>query len=314
MAPQTTSLRAALAYAGNLFSQLQVPLGRSGSDSAPSRLPSSVFEHTNPADSSNAPAGAVAAGLTPYNPLSGSPTCPVDSPISCNNKTATADSCCFVYPGGRLLLTQFWDEEAHVGGAEEDWTLHGLWPDLCDGSFDQFCGMAPKFNNITEVLEQYDQGELVEYMNRYWVAKYGTNDHLWAHEYNKHATCVNTLAPSCYGDAYKPGMEVVDYFARAFALFRTLDTYRALQRAGIEPDAHAKYPLAKIQSALEDFSGSRVILKCGGSRHDLLHEAWYVYFVQGSLQSGEFVPARDSFHGDKGNCAKQVRYLPKKSK
>jgi ribonuclease T2 len=39
-----------------------------------------------------------------------------------------------------------------------------------------------------------------------------------------------------------------------------------------------------------------------------------VYFVKGSLQSGEFVPAKDSFKGDRTDCAEHVRYLPKKSK
>lgn len=142
----------------------------------------------------------------------------------------------------------------------------------------------------------------------------GTNNHLWAHEYNKHATCINTLAPSCYGDGYTPGLEVVDYFVRAFGLFKMLDTYWALTNAGIEPDYKKTYSLAKIQSALEDFSGSRVILKCTGRHHNVLHEAWYVYFVKGSLQSGEFVPARDTFKGDEGNCAPEVRYLPKRHK
>jgi hypothetical protein len=31
--------------------------------------------------------------------------------------------------------------------------------------------MAPRFNNITEILEQYDQVELLTDMQRYWVAK-----------------------------------------------------------------------------------------------------------------------------------------------
>lgn len=68
--------------------------------------------------------------VTPYIPLSGSPSCPIDGPISClDKKPASSDepSCCFVAPGGRILLTQFWDRQVHVGGAEEDWTLHGLW-------------------------------------------------------------------------------------------------------------------------------------------------------------------------------------------
>lgn len=63
-----------------------------------------------------------------YEPLSGAPSCPIDGPMSCHNSTPVAgDSCCFVYPGGRILLTQFWDQQIHAGGAEEDWTLHGLW-------------------------------------------------------------------------------------------------------------------------------------------------------------------------------------------
>ncbi len=44
-------------------------------------------------------------------------------------------------------------------------------PDRCDGSYDQYCGTSPKFDSITDILESFGQGELVEYMNRYWVAK-----------------------------------------------------------------------------------------------------------------------------------------------
>ncbi|KAK9425377.1 putative Ribonuclease T2 family protein [Seiridium unicorne] len=306
MAP-THSLRSILTYASNLLSQAPLQLS-----DLPNPL-NAILAPSTTGGSDNNPAADIPDTVTPYIPLTGAPSCPIDGPLSCNNQTA-GDSCCFVYPGGRLLLTQFWDEEVHVGGSEEDWTVHGLWPDLCDGTYDQYCGMAPHFNNITEILKHYAQDDLLEYMNRYWVAKYGGNAHLWAHEYNKHATCINTLAPSCYGESYTPGLEVVDYFTRAFGLFKMLDTYIALSQAGIEPDSHKTFSLAKIQKTLEDFSGGKVVLKCSGRKHDVLHEAWYVYFVQGSLQSGEFVPARDSFKGDQTDCAKEVRYLPKKNK
>lgn len=103
MAP-SSSLRAVLAYASNLLS----------------RLPFS-FE-TSPA------AGVLGIDVVPYTPLSGAPSCPIDGPLSCHNSTPVAgDSCCFVHPGGRVLLTQFWDQEVHAGGTEEDWTVHGLW-------------------------------------------------------------------------------------------------------------------------------------------------------------------------------------------
>lgn len=175
--------------------------------------------------------------------------------------------------------------------------------------------MTPHFNNITDILHAYNQTDLLAFMNRYWVANYGTNANLWTHEYNKHASCINTLAPRCYGESYTPGAEVVDYFARATRLFATLDTHTALRRVGIVPHPRTHYPLADVRAALEQFSGGRVVLRCGGRRRDELHEAWYVYFVQGSLQSGAFVPAQDyGAHGDANNCVPWVRYLPKLQK
>ena len=174
--------------------------------------------------------------------------------------------------------------------------------------------MAPHYNNITDILAHYGQDELRAFMDRYWVANRGSNAHLWSHEYNKHATCINTLSPKCYGDADggSPGREVVDYFSRAAGLFRMLDTYTALSLAGIEPSARTHYPLEDVRRILEQFSGGKVVLRCGGRRRDELHEAWYVYFVQGSLQTGQFVPAQDyGKHGDANNCVPWVKYLPK---
>ncbi|ROT39894.1 ribonuclease Trv [Sodiomyces alkalinus F11] len=248
----------------------------------------------------------------PY--LGGVPSCPIDGPISCRNNTpVTGDTCCFVHPSGRLLLAQFWDQEAHVPGAEEDWTLHGLWPDLCDGSYEAYCGMTPHFSNISDILTQYGQDELLALMHRYWVAASGSNEHLWTHEYNKHASCINTLTSSCYGGDYRPGMEAVEYFTRAFHLFRNLDTYMALAWAGIVPTHESTYELAVVQKALEKYSGGSVVLKCSGHERSVMHEAWYAFFVQGNLQSGRFIPARGyGEHGDVGNCADQVWYLPKK--
>lgn len=278
-----SSLRTLLAYASNLLPQF--PLSLTGNS------------------------------VVPYTPLSSAPTCPLDGPTSCHNSTPIAgDSCCFVYPGGRVLLTQFWDPQSHAGGAEEDWTLHGLWPDNCDGTYDQYCQMTPRYDNITEVLEHYGQHELLRFMDRYWLANSGPNHRLWSHEFNKHGTCINTLAPSCYGEAHAGGIEVVDYFTRALALFRLLDTYYALERADIVPHKSRLYPLADITAALERFSGGKVVLRCTGrgGRRDVLHEAWYVFHVKGSLQTGQFVPARElGKEGKAGNCAPWVRYLPK---
>lgn len=55
-----------------------------------------------------------------------SKSCPVDVPLSCNNETVYDDTCCFEYPGGQVLLTQFWDTDPSTGPADS-WTIHGLW-------------------------------------------------------------------------------------------------------------------------------------------------------------------------------------------
>jgi ribonuclease T2 len=154
----------------------------------------------------------------------------------------------------------------------------------------------------------------LEFLNPSFTHR-GLNSLLWETEYNNYATCINTLSPRCYGAAHKPGLEVVDYFTRAAALFRTLDTYRALEKAGIVPDSGRHYALADVQRALERFTGGKVVLKCNGGGADILQEVRYVYFIKGSLQTGQFVPAQDLGREEEaGNCAPLVRYLPKRPK
>lgn len=61
-----------------------------------------------------------------------SSSCPV-SEISCQAKYHGQDTCCFNYPGGQMLQTQFWDADPAIG-PEDAWTIHGLWL-VCDVLF-----------------------------------------------------------------------------------------------------------------------------------------------------------------------------------
>jgi ribonuclease T2 len=111
-------------------------------------------------------------------------------------------------------------------------------------------------------------------------------------------------------------MEVIDYFARTVALFRSLDVYTALQQGGIVPDDSYRYALADIRSTLERLTGGgQVTLQCHGPEKDVLYEIRFAYWVKGSLQTGEFIPAKaePASKVDKpSNCADTVRYLPKR--
>lgn len=66
----------------------------------------------------------------PFNGLaipqgSGS-SCPSPGELSCQTEFNNQDTCCFNYPGGHFLQTQFWDTDP-VTGPKDSWTIHGLW-------------------------------------------------------------------------------------------------------------------------------------------------------------------------------------------
>ncbi|KAK8106153.1 uncharacterized protein PG998_003378 [Apiospora kogelbergensis] len=234
----------------------------------------------------------------------GSKSCPVDSPLSCHNSTAVADTCCFNAPGGQMLMTQFWDTHP-VTGPEDSWTMHGLWPDNCDGSFESNCDKNRAYKNITQIL-QGSAPDTLKYMQEFWKDYKGDDETFWEHEFGKHGTCISTLEPTCYAD-YKPTQEVGDYFTRAVTLFKALPSHEWLSEAGIVPSTSATYTLEAIQAALSAKHGKPVVINC---KNKELNELWYQYNIQGSVQDGKFTAADPV--GSGSTCPKTgIKYLPK---
>ncbi|GJN80464.1 ribonuclease T2-like [Purpureocillium lilacinum] len=241
--------------------------------------------------------------LLPATALAGSKSCPGNLPLSCHNNTAVEDTCCFI-PAGQLLQTQFWDTQPATGPADS-WTIHGLWPDNCDGSYPKQCDSSRAYTNISDILTANGAGATLDYMQKFWKDYKGDDETFWEHEWGKHGTCISTLAPSCY-DGYKPTEEAAAYFSRTVELFKSLPTYQWLADAGITPSGSKTYALDKIQSVLQAKHGAKVTLGCKGK---VLNEVWYHYNVQGSLQSGKFVAAEPD--GAKGKCPSKVQYKVK---
>lgn len=229
-------------------------------------------------------------------------------PLSCHNKSAVANTCCFNYPGGLLLQTQFWDTDPATGPADH-WTVHGLWPDECNGSYQQYCDETRQYKNITQILEHFNRYDLLDYMSVYWKDDGGNDESFWEHEWGKHGTCVSTFDTSCYTD-YVPTQEVVDYFQKTLQLFSVLDTYTFLKDAGIVPSTTKTYTYAEIRKALVRDRHVNATIECSGANGTELDEVYYYYNVYGSAQDGTYIPAQPDTNSS--SCPLTgVHYLPK---
>jgi ribonuclease T2 len=228
--------------------------------------------------------------------------------ISCRNTTEVENLCCFLSPGGLVLQTQFWDFDPATG-PDDSWTVHGLWPDNCDGTYQQFCDPKREYTNITEILQANGDTDLLNYMQTYWASNTGTAESFWEHEWGKHGTCMSTFDANCYTD-YQPGDEVPDYFQRTVDLFKQLPSYEWLSQAGIVPSTSKTYTNAQIQKALKKHhKGHEVYLGC--TDNDELDEIWYYFNVRGSVQTGKFIPVDQS--GSTSCPDTGIKYIPKGS-
>lgn len=253
-------------------------------------------------------AGSASMNMNNMNSLDvfSASSCPTPE-LSCHNTTAQANLCCFNSPGGALLQTQFWDTSPPTG-PDDSWTLHGLWPDNCDGTYEANCDPKRAYSNITDILKAAGADETLSVMQKYWKDYNGDDESFWEHEWSKHGTCISTLDPVCYAD-YQPTEEVPIFFNRTVSLFQSLPSYNFLSDAGIVPSTSKTYTSAEIQAALsKNHDGMEVYLGC---KSGALNEIWYFFNVRGTLQDGTFEPSAPLANS---KCpATGVKYLPKRA-
>ncbi|KAG0144446.1 hypothetical protein CROQUDRAFT_724007 [Cronartium quercuum f. sp. fusiforme G11] len=235
-------------------------------------------------------------------------TCPSNPPTSChlppNNNQL--DTCCTDSPGGQILLTQFWDFHPATGPADS-WTIHGLWPDKCDGTYEASCDSERLYSNITDILKKGGGNEALEIMNEFWKDQRGNDEQFWQHEWNKHGTCISTLQPKCFGPNYVPQSEVVAFFNRTVNLFTGLPTYEWLKESGIIPSVSQTYTLKQLQDVANKHFGQDAIWNCRGHS---LNEVWWHHNTVGTTIDGKFVPAKPV--GPLSTCPQSgIQYIPK---
>ncbi|RDL36469.1 uncharacterized protein BP5553_05821 [Venustampulla echinocandica] len=277
-------------------------------------------------------------------------TCQLQTPfLSCSTQAHPdlTDSCCTETYGGLVMSTQFWDTYTGLESEgqvlpKDAWTLHGLWPDFCNGSFTQYCDLSrqydptPSPNTTTgkpdgEPVKPYDgpgigtflapfgKLDLLAYMNKFWVSQGSPNSDFWGHEFSKHATCFSTFDLPCYGPAYKEHEEVVDFFSTAVSYYQNLPTWGWLSAADIRPSNTTSYSLSDLQAALTKGFGATPYISCSGPKYNateagkgtsdngatVVSEVWYYYHVYGRVQRNQGIPVDASSNGGSvSNCAK----------
>ncbi|KAF7558735.1 hypothetical protein G7046_g5428 [Stylonectria norvegica] len=233
-------------------------------------------------------------GVTPSNH-----TCAlvntVDPVLSCSDGATPSlvDSCCAETFGGLVLQTQFWsvytglENEGQVL-PENSWSIHGLWPDYCNGSYTQYCDLSRQYDpapapnttangslippykgaSIDTFFEPYGKLDLLAYMNKYWINQGAANWVLWAHEYSKHATCYSTFQKECYGPKAAEHADLFSYLETVITFFRTLPTWGWLSAASIRPSNTTSYSLSDIQAALDTGFGVLPFIGCSGPKYN----------------------------------------------
>ncbi|KAH8814529.1 ribonuclease T2-like protein [Flagelloscypha sp. PMI_526] len=215
----------------------------------------------------------------------------------------TGGTCCFEAPGGLLMQTQFWDTNP-VTGPDDSWTIHGLWPDNCDGTFSSNCDPDRAYNNIASLLSDAGANSTLSFMKDYWQDINGDDESFWEHEWGKHGTCMSTFEADCFPGS--KGAEAVAFFETTVSLFKNLTTYDFLKDAGIEPSSSKTYSYSEIKSALSNAAGGvDVQVSCEGSQ---LNSVAYYFNIIGSPVNGNWVPV-DAL--DSGSCPSKVSYTPK---
>ncbi|KAF9225412.1 ribonuclease T2 [Gyrodon lividus] len=231
---------------------------------------------------------------------------------SCENTTVLTNSCCNVVKGGLVLQAQFWDTYTGLERHGQllpmgSWGIHGLWPDNCDASYDQYCDLTRQYDpnpspatlpggivippykgpSVRTFIEKFGRFDLLKYMDTFWVNQGAPNDEFWAHEFSKHATCTSTFDVACYEPGYEEHQEVVNFYETVTKVFQMYPTYNMLAAAGILPSNKTTYTLAQITSVLYSQAGAIPYFGCSNNG-TVLDEVWYFHHVLGTEQYGHF--------------------------
>ncbi|KAI9330562.1 ribonuclease T2-like protein [Zopfochytrium polystomum] len=210
------------------------------------------------------------------------PLCPATA-VGCQKNPLTGslyDSCC-VAVNGLLVFSQNWTagqlNDANPAHAtwydpsvrsilpQNHWTIHGLWPDNCDGSYNSSelgCDPNRVYNDLETRIKDLEDETLLSKMYKYWLSGNKDYNWFWSHEWTKHATCFSPIDPKCYGADYTTKVDIKDYFSISVKLMEHFNLYKIFADAGVVPSYTTTYYRANFSNALTAATGYRGGIQC----------------------------------------------------
>ncbi|PVU97877.1 hypothetical protein BB561_000258 [Smittium simulii] len=208
--------------------------------------------------------------------------CPKDQ-ISCS--TTDLNTCC-TPDVGLYTYSVGWYPKT---GPADSFTIHGLWPDYCNGTWppNYGCDTSRHLSTVEDDIKAVNP-ELHKYMVNYWPSSNGDAEEFWLHEWNKHGTCVSTAESRC--NRYNPvnGTEAIRYYEQTVEYFKIFDVYNALKKHNIVPTANntnsgyqVKYKVSDIKAAIKEEIGAEVAISC---KNNIFYEVLFYFNVKNGFE------------------------------
>ncbi|KAJ3291378.1 ribonuclease T2-like [Rhizoclosmatium sp. JEL0117] len=177
-----------------------------------------------------------------------------------------------------------WTKNSVAAAIGPKFTMHGLWADHCDGSYettkwtnqalglangtnyDLFgCDASRAFQNAQQVIAaDCNNAYLNTWIDTFWRAGDGDNNWLVAHEWSKHGTCTGSFGNACY-PGQGPFAGFFDFLKVSLAVYQQLDIMAAFNNAGIFPSDVNTYTLAQLVAAHKTAFGAPGAMQCQGN-------------------------------------------------
>ncbi|CAH9079224.1 unnamed protein product [Cuscuta epithymum] len=154
-----------------------------------------------------------------------------------------------------------------TGKPKSDFGIHGLWPNMNDGSYPSNC-------DSTNPYDDSKISDLLSRMHQDWptlACPSNSGSTFWSHEWEKHGTCSESV------------LTQRSYFQTTLNLKSQIDLLHVLQSAGIQPDG-SSYSLADIKQAIRDGIGYDAWIECN-SDADGERQLYQVYVCVDSSAS-----------------------------